>query len=146
MLGKPTIESDKLTNRSRDFRFASALSLLITGYVSALIGGIAFFKIPLVLTFGMVLVGTFASYYLPRLVDKRFSYGQVTRVSRIVGLLGSLTIAALMVLFADSDWSRWYVHPAGFHLTWIVFVTMFFHIATIRSCMLSENPMQEIAR
>lgn len=144
MLGKSTIESDKLINRTMDFRFVSALSLLLTGYVSALIGGIAFFKIPLVLTFGMVLVGVFASYYLPTLIDKRFSFAQVTRVFTIVGLLGSLTITALMILFAGSDWSRWYVHPAGFHITWFVLVTMFFHIATIRSRMISENPLPEI--
>ena len=138
------VRDTESTEPTFTLRFAAASLLLVTGYAVSLVGSIAFFKIPLLATFAMMLGGTLVSYYIPKLIDRRFAVATPGRIYKITIVAGSLALVGLMLLFAKSDWRRWYIHPAGFQSIWFYLNAAVFHIDAVRRRISSLQPNPEI--
>ncbi len=108
--------------------FVVGLVVSCVGYSAALIGCIAFFKIPLAWTFRLMLCGLIVATTIPKGLDRRLAFPTIGRAFFTTNFIGTLLIAGVMVLFANSNWKSWYVHPAGFQSTWLVVVSAFFHM------------------
>jgi hypothetical protein len=92
----------------------------------------------------MMLGGTLVSFYIPKLIDRRFAAAAYSRLYKITNVAGSLALVGLMMLFVDSDWRRWYIHPAGFQSIWFVLTAAVFHIDAVRRRISSLQPIPEI--
>ncbi len=125
-------------------RVAIASSVLAFGYAVSLVGGIMTFKVPLLATLALLLAGTQIANWLPKRIDRRFETGESTFLYKFSMFGGSLAICFLMMLFADSDWARWYVHPAGFQPVWFLLVSATFHIDAVRRRLFSARPVYQI--
>ena len=115
-------------------RFFVGLAIVMIGYSTALIGCLAFFKIPLLITTGMMLGGLLVATILAKFVDHNLAFPAASRVYSLTNLIGSLLIVAIMVAFANSNWKTWYIHPAGFQGIWLVLVGAGFHSYAIQKC------------
>jgi hypothetical protein len=126
----PSVPSDATPNDSGYF---VGLVIAVFGYVTALTGCLAFFKIPLALTFGMLLGGFLIALLLPRWLDRRLAFTQSSRVFLATILGGQALIVALLILFANPNWKTktGYIHPAGFPCSWCVLVAATFHCVSI---------------
>ncbi len=108
------------------------LTIAVISYGVALVGCLAFFKIPLALTVGMMSGGLLIAMLLPKILDRRLAFANTSRAYRFVSILGVLVIASIMGVCANSNWMTWHFHPAGFQSTWFVLVTSFFHFREIQ--------------
>ena len=124
-------------------RFFLGLAIVVFGYATALIGCVAFFKIPLVLTIGMMFAGL-AAIFLPSWIDGRLAFAQTSRAHSATYVIGLLMILALEVAFANSNWMTWYLHPAGYQSTWLFLVAAFFHCRSILRHFPPENRSAEV--
>ena len=124
-------------------RFYIGLAIVFIGYTTALFGSIAFFKIPLVQTIGLMLVGATATL-LPTWIDRRLGFPNVGRAYTTTNVVGSFLIIAILAAFASSNWTKWYIHPAGFQTTWIFSVAAFFHFRNILTLFPSKNCHYEV--
>ena len=79
-----------------------------------------------------MLGGLIVATTIPIWLDSRLAFQQSGRAIVTTNVIGTLLIAGVMVVFANSNWKSWYIHPAGFQSTWLVVVSAFFHIAGIK--------------
>ena len=112
-------------------RYFVGVTIAVISYGIALVGCLAFFKIPLALTVGMMSGGLFIAMLLPRILDRRLALKNTSRAYSLVSIVGVLVISSIMGVCANSNWMTWHVHPAGFQGIWFVFVTSFFHFREI---------------
>ena len=112
-------------------RYFVGLLVVAIGYIVALTSSLATFRIPIALSSGMALIGLLAAILLSGWISPRLAVKQYSRAFFPTFVIGTLLIAAILRLFADSDWKTWYIHPAGFQSTWIVLVIAFFHLGRV---------------
>ena len=129
----------------KGIRFYFGVAILLFGYTTALLGSIAFFKIPLSLTCALMLGGIFATF-LPVLFDRRLAFVLSSRTYIATNLIGSMLIVAIMIACANSNWKNWYIHPAGFQSTWLFLVAAFFHCRGILNQFPSTSVTAEISK
>ena len=133
---------DVTANRKRYF---FGLAIVAIGYTTALIGCLFSLRIPMALTSGMMVCGLLAATLLPGWIAPRLGIKGLSRAFFPTYLIGTLSIAAILAMFADYDWKTWYFHPTGFQSIWIVLVIAFFHLSGILKNFGMKNHYSDIA-
>ncbi len=112
-------------------RYFVGLSVVVVGYAVALTGSLASFRIPIALSSGMTLLGLLSAMFLSGWIAPRLAIERFGRAFIPAFVIGTLVIAAMLAMFARSDWTTWYLHPTGFQSAWIVLVVAYFHFVGI---------------
>jgi hypothetical protein len=124
-------ESAAEVSDSIGVRFVIGMAILSSGYLTAFVGTVAFFKIPLVWTVLMMFCGLLVGTVVPKWFDQRLAFPSSSRTLHTVNFIGVVLIGATMVCFANSNWKTWSVHPAGFHSIWFTLVCIGCHLHSV---------------
>jgi len=104
---------------------ALRISVIIVGYLIAIVGALTMFSVPLSLTLLISVAGCGVTALASR---RDYSGPRFTWRTVLVYVAGCAVILGVLRLIGEDRVRQWTPHPAGYQVVWIFCLTMFQHL------------------
>jgi len=107
---------------------ASRVSVIIVGYLIALVGALSVFSVPL----SVSLLTLVAGWGMTALASRRdYAAPRFTWRTGLVWVAGSAVILGVLWLIGEDRVRHWTPHPAGYQVVWLICLALFRHLRQI---------------